>query len=316
MKSVTEIEVKEVALLEQHLLHKNEKKEVFLSSCNFLGAKEYSANALLHDHHYYRDHTNTLTDLMNLLECARQAETYIVHKYEQQPLDTRFILTEWSCNFTENFIPTTCLLNCSVILRIDTNNSQLVKERLLSQSYDIKIYQEQLHIANVHMSVKYMTGNAYFVMREEKIKVNSIKSVVDLDNELQVSPESVFRREKKNVVISTPVFSENRVVSKLAVNRCNTAYFDHIQDHYPAMVLMEAGKQNCQLWINKFQTGSFPVLIEMKSKFFIYAELDKEVKVISFKRSVISDKKIIFDVNLQQGELDIAEMQYVFEVFN
>ncbi|WP_392431316.1 AfsA-related hotdog domain-containing protein [Yersinia sp. HM-2024] len=61
---------------------------------------------------------------MNLLECARQAEKYIVHKYEKQSLDTRFILTEWSCNFTENFIPTTDLLNRSVCLKIVTSNTR------------------------------------------------------------------------------------------------------------------------------------------------------------------------------------------------
>lgn len=93
MKSVTEIQVKEELLCDQRLLHKNEHNEVFLSFCNQSNASEYIAHALLHEHHYYNDHIRPLTDLMNLLECARQAETYIVHKFEKQPLDTRFILT-------------------------------------------------------------------------------------------------------------------------------------------------------------------------------------------------------------------------------
>ncbi|WP_312760164.1 AfsA-related hotdog domain-containing protein [Pantoea brenneri] len=316
MKPITHSEGKQGPFLDQRLLHKNEEKEVFLTFCNSFDAKEYSAHALFHEHHYYNDHTGPLTDLMHLLECARQAETYIVHKYEHQPLGTRFILTEWSCNFKENYIPTTFLLNSSVVLNVVTSNKRLTKGKLLSQLYDIKIYKEKLHIANVHMSVRYMTDEAYFIVRKGKIKNHSTKLVMLYEEDLKISPESIFRRGKDNVVIYAPVYTKNGVVSKLAVNRGNTAYFDHIQDHYPAMVLMEAGKQNCQLWINKFQAGSFPVLIEMKSKFFIYAELDKDVKVISFKRSGTSDKKVIFDVNLQQGELDVAEMQYTFEVFN
>ncbi|MCV5881456.1 phosphopantetheine-binding protein [Escherichia coli] len=274
------------------------------------------AHALLHEHHYYNDHTRPLTDLMNLLECARQAETYVVHKYEKQPLDTRFILTEWACNFTANFIPTTDLLNRYVSLKIVTSNTRRVKERLLSQSYNIDVYQDHLHIANVYMSVKYMTDNAYCIVRKEKIKSYSSKAIVDFDEATRIIPERVFRRGENNVVVNMPVFNENRIISKLAVNMDNTAYFDHAQDHYPAMVLMEAGKQNCQLWIYKFEVGIFPVLIEMKSKFFHYAELDKDVEIISVKVSDVSENTMIFNVHLRQGGVDIAEMQYSFKVID
>lgn len=253
---------------------------------------------------------------MNLLECARQAETYIVHKYEKQPLDTRFILTEWACNFTANVIPTTDLLNLSVSLKIVTSKTQRVKERLLSQSYDIDVFQDQIHIASVYMSVKYMTYNAYCIVRKGKLRCSLSKSIMDLDTTTKVLPERVFRREKNNIVVNTPIFNENRITSKLSVNMANAAYFDHVQDHYPAMVLMEAGKQNCQLWINKFQAGVFPILIDMKSKFFLYAELDKDIEIISVKKTTVPDNTMIFNVNLRQGGADIAEMQYSFKAFD
>lgn len=316
MKSVTEIEVNEELLFDQHLLHKNEQNEIFLSFCTSSNSTEYIANALLHEHHYYNDHTRPLTDLMNLLECARQAETYIVHKYEKQPLDTRFILTEWTCNFTANFNPTTDLLNHSVSLKISTSNTRRVKDKLLAQSYDIDVYQSYTHIAKVYMSVKYMTDNAYCVVRKEKIKGYSSKLIVDFDKATRIIPERVFRRGENNVVVNMPVFNENTIISKLAVNMDNTAYFDHAQDHYPAMVLMEAGKQNCQLWIYKFEVDIFPVLIEMKSKFFHYAELDKDVEIISVKVSDVSNNTMKFNVNLRQGGVVIAEMQYSFEVID
>ncbi|WP_413453956.1 AfsA-related hotdog domain-containing protein [Erwinia persicina] len=316
MKSVTEIQVKEELLCDQRLLHKNEHNEVFLSFCNQSNASEYIAHALLHEHHYYNDHIRPLTDLMNLLECARQAETYIVHKFEKQPLDTRFILTGWACNFTANFIPTTDLLNHYVTLKIMTNNTRRVKQRLFSQSYNIGIYQDSLHIADVNMSVKYMTDNAYCVVRKEKIKGYLLKSILKLDKESRINPERVFRSAENNVVVDMPVFNENIIISKLAVNMDNTAYFDHAQDHYPAMVLMEAGKQNCQLWIYKSEVGVFPVLIEMKSNFFHYAELNKDVEIISVKTSDVPNSTMIFDVYLRQGGVAIAEMQYSFKVID
>ncbi|EMX8371638.1 hypothetical protein AAHR73_003658 [Yersinia enterocolitica] len=316
MKSITEVEVKDDVLCDKRLVHKRRKNEVFLSSCHSFNSKEFIAHALLHEHDYYNDHTRPLTDLMKLLECARQAETYIVHKYEQQPLDTRFILTEWACNFTEDFIPTIDLLNCSVILKIVTSNTRRVKGRLLSQSYDINVYQGHIPIANVYISVKYMTDSAYSIVRKEKIKCFATKSIMVFDTATRVMPERVYRKLKDNVVVDAPVFNENRITSKLAVNFGNEAYFDHAQDHYPAMLLMEAGKQNCQLWIYNSEAGVFPVLIDMKSNFFIFAELDKDIEIISVKVPDFSKNIMIFNVHMRQGGVDIAEMQYSFNVID
>ena len=315
MKPVTEIEVKEASIFDRRLLHKNEKNEVFLSFCNICSPNEYYAQAFLHEHHYYNDHARPLTDLMKLLECARQAETYIVNTYEKQPLDTRFVLTGWTCSLTGDVIINSGILNHSVSLKIATSNTRRVKERLLSQSYDIDIYKEETHIANVFMSVKYMTENAYCIIRKGKFKCKPSKSIMDSVKKVKINPAMVFRRNKNNVVVNEPVFDNDRVTSKLDVNMANTAYFDHVQDHYPAMVLMEAGKQNCQLWIYEFQMGVFPVLIKMESNFSLYAEIDKDIEIISVKRRDVLDNTVVFDVNLRQGGVDIAEMQYLFKVF-
>lgn len=314
MKSWTGVETKHEALIERDLLHKNGQNEVFLLCCESFGFDEYRAHALLHEHHYYHDHSGSLTDLMLLLECARQAETYIVHKYEKQPLGTRFILSEWACEFTENFLPIIDLLNETINLKIVANNSRRIKKRLLSQSYEIDIYLGNEHLANVYMSVKYMTNDAYCIARKDKL----IYHPVTLDLRYyknDIIPERIFRRRESNVVISSAIFNENMITSILAVDMDNTAYFDHVQDHYPAMLLMEAGKQNCQIWIYNYYAGVFPILIEMKSKFFLYAELDKDVDVVSVKISSVSNRIIAFNVRLSQEGVDIAEMEYSFKVF-
>ncbi|HBJ6962161.1 TPA: hypothetical protein LC430_004925 [Salmonella enterica subsp. enterica serovar Duisburg] len=101
--------------------HKIHKNEVFLSYCACFNS-EYKASAFLSEHHYYCDHIKPITDLMFILECARQAETYIVHKYEHQLVDTKFILTEWSCEFSESFAPIVDLQGKDITLKITTDN--------------------------------------------------------------------------------------------------------------------------------------------------------------------------------------------------
>ncbi|HAT1685210.1 TPA: hypothetical protein I8Y21_006047 [Klebsiella oxytoca] len=253
---------------------------------------------------------------MFILECARQAETYIVHKYECQSVDTKFILTGWSCEFSRNFTPTVSLQSKSIFLRITTNNTLRVKDRLLSQIYRVKVSLDNIHMATVYMSVKYMSDEAYHKVRA---KVNN--SIINQktyfsDQTMNVFPEYVYRRNSNNVVVRSPEFEGEKVTSLLTVNMSNTAYFDHAQDHYPAMVLMEAGKQNCQLWISKFKSIKIPVLIEMQSSFSRYAEFDNDVQIISEKISSMQENKVIFNVLLKQKGVNIANMVYSFKMFD
>lgn len=295
--------------------HKIHKNEVFLSYCACFNS-EYKARAFLPEHHYYCDHIKPITDLMFILECARQAETYIVHKYENQLVDTKFILTEWSCEFSENFAPIVDLQGKDITLKITTDNTRRVRDKLLSQEYKINVVLNDMYIAMVQMSVKYMTSEAYHKIRSEiNSKITNRKKLI-FDQTLNVSPQDVFRKAGENVVVRMPEFKGDKVTSVLTVNINNTAYFDHVQDHYPAMILMEAGKQNCQLWFSKFNQGKTPVLSAMKSKFFHYAEFDKEVQIIAVKIPCKQENKIMFNVILKQGGVGIAEMAYSFKMFD
>ncbi|MGK2889434.1 MAG: hypothetical protein ACSLEN_10935 [Candidatus Malihini olakiniferum] len=134
------------------------------------------------------------------------------------------------------------MLNHSVILKKVTSNTRRVKIRLLSQSYDIEVYQDHIHIAHVYILLKYMKENAYYIVRKEKFKYYSSKSIVDFDKATRIIPERVLHMEKDNVIVNSPVFNKKRITSKVSVNIGNTAYFDYTQDHYPEMVLIEAGK--------------------------------------------------------------------------
>lgn len=298
-----------------HFFHKIHKHEAFLSYC-ICANSEYKASAFLPEHHYFCDHIKPITDLMFILECARQAETYIVHKYERQSVDTKFILTGWSCEFSESFAPVVDLQGQYITLKITTDNTRRVRDKLLSQEYKINVVLNDMYIAMIHMSVKYMTSEAYHKIRNEINNEITTREQLFFDQTLNVPPKYVFRKAGENVVIRMPKFKGDKVTSILTVNMNNTAYFDHVQDHYPAMILMEAGKQNCQLWISRFSSEKTPVLSAMKSKFFLYAEFDKEVQIIAVKVPCKQENKIMFNVLLKQGGVNIAEMAYSFKMFD
>ncbi|MEG2263064.1 MAG: AfsA-related hotdog domain-containing protein [Acinetobacter sp.] len=295
--------------------HKLHKHEVFISNCFYYGY-EYRARAFLPEHHYFCDHIKPITDLMFLLECTRQAETYIVHKYEHQIIGTKFILNEWSCEFKEDFTPTISLQHRDVTLKITTCNARRVKEKLFSQEYKINAFLNGICIATICMSVKYITNNTYRKIRKNISKSFKNRSKLFFDYVLNVPPKYIYRRNYDNVVVRAPKFEGDKVTSILTVNMSNTAYFDHVQDHFPAMVLMEAGKQNCQLLLSRFYLLKTPVLTAMKSIFFLYSELDRDLQIISVKAPSKKEDKIMFNVLLKQGGVEIAQMEYVFQLID
>lgn len=305
--------VKTYKMDELLFLHKTHKNEAFLSSCVCLNS-EYKARAFLPEHHYFCDHVKPITDLMFILECARQTETYIVHKYEHQSIDTKFILTGWSCEFSEGFTPIVNLQGQSITLKVTTDNSRRVKDKLISQDYKINVVLHDIWIATIYMSVKYVTPEAYHKIRNKTNDNIITREPLIFDQALNVSPKYVYRRDGDNIVIRMPEFEGDKVTSTLTVNMSNAAYFDHVQDHYPAMVLMEAGKQNCQLLVSGCNSRKTPVLIEMKSDFILYAELDREVQIISMKVPCKREDKIMFNVLLRQRGMNIARMAYSFKM--
>lgn len=294
------------------LLHKKNKSESFLLSCIKDSENSFSARAMMQEYHYFSDHTATMSDLMYLLECARQAETYIVHQYNKQPLDIHFILSDWSGQFTSDFLPLREFSSQEIKFRVFLKSSQFIKNRLISQDYHFEFYDETIY-AEFKMSVKYMTDAAYEVIRKKSIKEDTSNFFFNATEKLSsIIPESIFRKDKHNVVIRTEQCNENHCISFICVDRNNTAYFDHEQDHYPAMVLMEAGKQNCQYWIYRNTENFIPVMVYMKSNFFKYAELESAIKIISSVSLNAGDNCFEFNVSLQQKEMKLAEMKYVF----
>ncbi|MDN4626089.1 AfsA-related hotdog domain-containing protein [Erwinia sp. PsM31] len=297
------------------LVHKLHKDEMFLLNCIPFDSG-YKANARLSKHSYFCDHIKPLTDLMFILECARQAETYILHKYEHQSADTRFILTEWSSSISGYFTPTVDLLDENINLTINTYNSRRAQNKILSQQYKVDARLGHVDMATIYMSVKYMTDEAYRKIRNIINKNAQNQSEFIFNQSMNVSPEYVYRSNVNNIVIKAPQFKNHKVISSLTVNMNNTAYFDHPQDHYPAMVLMEAGKQNCQILIYITKLNSTPILTTMKSKFFHYAELDKDIQIISEEIPGMQRDEIEFNVLLVQKGKSIAEMVYLFKMID
>ncbi|QUJ66788.1 hypothetical protein KDD30_11605 [Photobacterium sp. GJ3] len=288
MSAITKINLDEFSwdiISDIKLLHKENESEVFLRKCKSLNENHFLCSAFLKNQHpYYSDHSIQSSDLIYLLECGRQAETYLVHQHYNQPLNINFILEEWSFSFENEFQPNRSLEGKEILIEVITKNQRWAKERLLYQEYDIYFFINQLQVAKLNLRVKYMKRDAYLAIRERTRKSRLIYSnqLKFQESDRVVPKNSKFGRENKsNLTLTDLNKHEDNITARLLIDFHNKSYFDHKQDHYPAMVLVEAGKQISHYVSSLVHQDSQFVLTSINCHFKLYAEFDQDVKVIA-----------------------------------
>ncbi|MWN89532.1 hypothetical protein GQ597_02225 [Gilliamella sp. Pra-s65] len=299
--------------IDRRFLHRLHSPETFLQSC-FLEKKDcyYAKATIPQNHNYFNDHyENESLDFIFLLECARQVETYIAHAYYDIPLTTKFVLNNWSFNYIANLKMSS--LNAELKIETFIYDTKIVKNILYKQQYEVNLYSNNDLICQIEMNVSYVPDKKYRKIRPNSdlniSNFNLIKNLKRKDYNNIVSPQLLSRTRNENVVISSCNFDEQNFAALLNVDFTNVSFFDHHQDHYPAMILMEVGRQLCTLYFHK--TKNFNTLCpkSIQSHFFNYVEFDSTVTILVDKKYSYSNQ---LDINFLQKEKLAASLCFVF----
>jgi hypothetical protein len=100
---------------------------------------------------------------------------------------------------------------------------------------------------------------------------------------------------------------EGAVTAGLRVPADNPSLFDHVQDHVPGMVLVEAARQLAAL-ATRHWGGDPPDrthMVAMTSSFSAYAELNEPVRLTAVPAEDRPDRHV--HVTFQQAGVDIAD---------
>lgn len=95
-----------------------------------------------------------------------------------------------------------------------------------------------------------------------------------------VPPSDVARRDPANVALADARRVAGGVSAVVAVGSGHRTHFDHPQDHYTAMILMEAARQAALL-----AAGTGVRITGYRSRFARFAELDAPVRVAAVRRT-------------------------------
>jgi 3-oxoacyl-[acyl-carrier-protein] synthase III len=270
--------------VDRTLLHRRNLTDVFLTDIRRTGERHFVAAALLPVvHPHYTSHAGPagqITDPMLLLECCRQAETYAAHAFHGVEVGAAFILRSWSAEFAAEASsghvgPT------ELVITAETGSPRLIGGAVRGLDYEFSLWVSGTWIARVRMDVMYAPREAYLAIRsrERGGPPPSSDRQPSVPTGLPIAASRVGRISATDTLLLNVAVHPDTVTATLRVPVENPSFFDHVQDHVPAMVMVEAARQIAALAVNECGGGPphSTTMAAMDSSFTAYAELDKVV---------------------------------------
>ncbi|MFE0178857.1 ScbA/BarX family gamma-butyrolactone biosynthesis protein [Streptomyces sp. NPDC059002] len=303
--------------VERHFVHRASVAEVFVTDSQPDGQDQFRAAAQLPlSHGYYQDHLQTPArfDVLLLLEATRQASTCGAHRHLDLPLNSTFLVNAWS-------------------LRLDDPDALLIGERpgelelaetvtrtvgrggrLRALRFDMELAVQGRTVGRAHIEVGVTTSEDY-----EKLRFMQRRSAPPLTSQQSGRPGGapvdaarVGRLNPANVVLGEPTVRDGSVTAALTPRFDNRSLFDHVYDHYPAMVLTEAARQLSFLTaaVGDGAPADGPVVTGLEARFTRYAELDAPIEVTAPVATGSGQGPHTLPVTFVQGDLTIAEIDF------
>ncbi|MGL5387667.1 MAG: AfsA-related hotdog domain-containing protein [Serratia sp. (in: enterobacteria)] len=231
--------------------HKNNASEIFIKHMDIIDENNFIVKfRIYHKHKNYDDVTTTpeLINPMYLLECCRQAETYIVHKAFCLPTSFRFILKSWWLSLIkENNEKIKKTNHDSITIHIKSVSPISTSIKLRSNSYLFIIKVGEVPIGEAGFNVSYIPGEIYLKLRGGLSSDNRQKE----NESIALQAKSLGYKSQINAMIYNPVFENKICQATLHISEDNTTYNDHYQDHVTGINLVEATKQFCFYYLSE-----------------------------------------------------------------
>ncbi|KUN29937.1 hypothetical protein AQJ23_04165 [Streptomyces antibioticus] len=267
-------------------VHRWAVSEVFLTDYADRSADTYLAAAQLPPaHHYFGDHTGPAADRpdsMLLLECCRQFATCIAHRGLDVARDSAFHVTEWTLALTGDTLPAPHDRPFELHIKSAVTRSQVRSGTVRAARYVMELSLGDAFLGRCDISVRYSPAEeAELVRRYHRRSAPPLSDALPaVPPGTPVHPADVARRDPANVALADARHVAGGVSAVVAVASGHRTHFDHPQDHYTAMILMEAARQAALL-----AAGTGVRITGYRSRFARFAELDAPVRVAAVRHT-------------------------------
>lgn len=225
------------ATVDRRLVHKTSVENVFVTDAAADGANLLAAVQLPRLHRFHSEVCDRRHDLLLVAEAARQGIAAITHQILGVPLSSRFIITEMRIEAKDD--DALWVGEREMVVDLRTERERRRRDGTLRGfSGEARCMVAGKHAATFSGTVLFLPAETYDAAREPD------HALVRPDPVPRADPASVGRREAANVMISPVMPAADGGHEALAVaDGEHPVFFDHVQDHLPGMLLLEAGRQ-------------------------------------------------------------------------
>ena len=267
------------------LVHRANEQEILVSPPWRTPQGEYGGATVTVDiGPYYRDHPgNRWLDVLLLIEAGRQAALSAAHEFEGLSDDIAFFFNSIDMEVTDlaslggldgELTLTTTFEELR--LRSDGAPKQIAYTQRGTDSTGRPLVRTSMTVQGVPKR-RYPELRAYQRDGSAAPTTAALRTGAGRPADLS-TPASVARTQAANVVLAGLRAEEGGLGALLAPDFANASLFDHDYDHFPAMVLIEAGRQ---LALAGTGRPAEHVVTAVRATFEHFAELDRETRLVA-----------------------------------
>ena len=232
--------------VDRELVHKTAVNEVLVTDSVEHRGHYYVAAQLPVSHAYYNDTADGGLNVLAVVEACRQAETLVAHRYLGVEFGTKFLLHKWEYDLVRDAChdvsgaPMSLVIDVRVTDRCDRGGRL---RRATVRTEVLALTDEACtRVGDLSLDVSYVPPEAYAAVRAGSAAA-IVSSAELMTPPTLVSCADVGCSTDRNVVLDAPVRTQRGMHAQLRPPTDNASMFDHVQDHVPAMLIMEAARQ-------------------------------------------------------------------------
>lgn len=247
----------------KELVHRASVSEVMLTDWARVDDEHYTLAAQWPRGHSFFTSVDGCHDPLIAAETIRQAGILLAHAEFGVPLGHHFLVSDLSVHVEPQHIRVDWT-PATLELRVTCSEVKLRGKNLLGFRISVEIRRDGRLAATGGGSLTCVTPRVYQRLRAGRLREDGMPQVIQLT--APEAPQVVGRISPTDVVLS-PIGQPNRW--QLRVDTRHPVLFDHMVDHVPGMVLMEAARQAATATLGR---ASLP--LDVISEFTRYVELD------------------------------------------
>ncbi|MCD9496619.1 AfsA-related hotdog domain-containing protein [Photobacterium carnosum] len=287
--------------------HKCHDNEIFINDLSIKSNDNFNMSCIVPENHpHFDDESKTHKNInpMFIMECCRQAETYITHKLFNIEKSKVFIFNNLSFSINENYHLIKDVKIKTIDLDIHSSHQTNIGNKLKNNIYIFNVIVNKKVIAIVSFNVSYLNQICYKHIRGE---INKTQVII---NNYRINPEKVGYKSEINSILSQTNDLHCFKKALININKENISYYDHYQDHITGMNLIESYKQLCFLFLHERKKINLSkiTITSINVNFYIYIEIS-QVSLVEIDSFHVKNNNIVMSLTANQNGLKKSQCE-------